>query len=154
LRLSPQAQQKLRGLQATYTITGPPAGPQFRSGTFPLTDGDVQIPLDVANASALSADQPYSAVLNVTYPSLPGYDIEAGTVKSVELSFLPGDRPQILQVRPADDAVYPVGAEVLFFVEALQDSTVVWDLGDGVQRTGREVRYRYETPGPRNVRVT
>lgn len=154
LRLSPQAQQKLRGLQATYTITGPPAGPQFRSGTFPLTDGDVQIPLDVANASALGADQPYSAVLNVTYPSLPGYDIEAGTVKSVELSFLPGDRPQILQVRPADDAVYPVGAEVLFFVEALQDSTVVWDLGDGVQRTGREVRYRYETPGPRNVRVT
>lgn len=153
-RLSPQAQEKLRGLQATYNITAPPDGPQFPSGSFPLADGPVQIPLEVANTTALSADQTYTAVLKITYPSLPGYDIDHGAASTVELSFLPGDRPQILQMRPADDAVYPVGAEVLFFVEALQDSTVVWDLGDGVQRTGREVRYRYETPGPRSVKVT
>lgn len=153
-RLSPQAQEKLRGQQATYTITAPPDGPQFPSGSFPIADGPVQIPLEVANANALSADQTYTAQLKINYPSLPGYDIDHGAASSVELSFLPGDRPQILQVRPADNAVYPVGAEVLFFVEALQDSTVVWDLGDGVQRTGREVRYRYETPGERSVTVT
>jgi len=154
LEMTADAQRVLRGQRARYTIEPGKNGPRIHGGEFPLEAGRFRIPLDVLNADTLKADEAGSARLVVTYPDLPNHEISAGGGRQVELNFQPADRPQILQVVPATGASYPVGAEVLFFVQALQDSAVVWNLGDGVQRAGREVRYRYETPGPRKVTVT
>lgn len=154
LEMTPDAQRILRGQRARYTIEPGRNGPRINGGEFLLEAGPVRIPLDVLNGESLQADEASSARLVITYPELPNHEISAGGGRQVELNFQPADRPQILQVVPATGATYPVGAEVLFFVQALQDSAVVWNLGDGVQRAGREVRYRYETPGPRKVTVT
>ncbi len=114
--------------------------------------GPVSVPVKVVDAERLDANKEYSGRIVFTYPDLPNNRFQGPL--EIGVKFRPGDKPEIVSLLPKPNTTFPVGAEVLFFAETLQDARVQWDLGDGLQKLGSEVRFRFETVGPRSIKVT
>jgi len=115
-------------------------------------NGQLRIPLHVANASELNATQAYSGHLKILYPKLEDYEVRAPT--QLRLRFQAAEAPEIYSVRPQDGSTVARGVPVTFVVQTLQDANVLWDFGDEQSKSGPEVQHTFNTASERTVTVT
>ncbi|GIW95260.1 MAG: hypothetical protein KatS3mg110_3301 [Pirellulaceae bacterium] len=132
-----------------------PAGNQpirVRATPFALRKGPIEVELEVENPKQLSLEESYQGVLLLKYPDVDPFTIKAPD--RVEIQFQKGERIQIFDIRPRDDATFVVGKPVLFFVNVESGAKVLWDFGDGHSGTGYETSHTYHAPGQYQVSVT
>ncbi|MCX7719113.1 MAG: VWA domain-containing protein, partial [Candidatus Sumerlaeaceae bacterium] len=152
-RIAAGAEEVLRGKRVGLMVTRPDGSP--------LPISLVPPELDLISASTtitvraepgrFDPGQEVRGSLRFNYPTLSGYILHGP--QTIDFVAQKQEPPAIFDLRPTDGEVVPARKEIMFLVSTVQGASVIWDLGDGETATGAEVRHKYLTPGPRQVRV-